>query len=120
MSVLETYKKQAKQLPRWHRERNYSVGGRVRQLPRYRDVTDHEALALDFKLAEARDIIALEAGYDRWAALRAAVEDVSPRPPEAPKPVLLDAARRKGSSWPSSTLEASRSCTRSISRRAWT
>jgi catechol 2,3-dioxygenase-like lactoylglutathione lyase family enzyme len=93
MPILETYKKQAKQLLRWHRHRNYSVGGRIRQLPRYRDVTDHDSLALNFKLTEAQEIIALEAGYDSWAALRAAVEDASPRPPEAPKPVLLDAAR---------------------------
>jgi catechol 2,3-dioxygenase-like lactoylglutathione lyase family enzyme len=92
MPTLETYKKQAKQLLRWHRDGNHSVGGRIRQLPRYRDVTDHESLALDFKLAEAQEIIALEAGYDSWAALGAAV-DASPRPPEAPKPALLDAAR---------------------------
>ncbi|MGZ0146547.1 glyoxalase superfamily protein [Kribbella sp. WER1] len=93
MPVLETYKKQAKQLLRWHRDGNYAVGGRIRQLPRYRDLTDHESLALNFKLTEAQEIIALEAGYDSWAALRAAVEDASPRPPEEPKPVLLGAAR---------------------------
>lgn len=93
MPTLETYKKQAKQLLRWHRDGNYSVGGRIRQLPRYRDVTDPESLALDFKLAEAQEIIALEAGYDSWAALRAAVEDASPRPPEASKPAVLGAAR---------------------------
>ncbi|MFF0342610.1 glyoxalase superfamily protein [Kribbella sp. NPDC004875] len=93
MPTLDTYKKQAKQLLRWHRDHNHSVGGRIRQLPRYRDVTDHESLALDFKLTEAQEIIALEAGYDSWAALRTAVEGASPRPPEAPKPVVLDAAR---------------------------
>ncbi|WP_432880619.1 bleomycin resistance protein [Kribbella sp. CA-245084] len=92
MPTLETYKKQAKQLLRWQRDGNHSVGGRIRQLPRYGDVTDHESLALDFKLAEAQEVIALEAGYDSWAALRAAV-DSSPRPPETPKPVVLDAAR---------------------------
>lgn len=32
MPILETYKKQAKQLPRRHRDRNYSVGSRMRQL----------------------------------------------------------------------------------------
>lgn len=93
MPTLETYKKQAKQLLRWHREGNHSVGGRIRQLPRYRDVTDHESLALNFKLTEAQEIIALEAGYDSWAALRSAVEDASPRPPEAPEPAQLAAAR---------------------------
>jgi len=32
---LENFRKQAKLLVRWHRERNYSVGGRIRQLSRY-------------------------------------------------------------------------------------
>ena len=39
---LENFKKQAKLLVRWHREQNYSVGGRIRQLSRYRDLTDSE------------------------------------------------------------------------------
>ena len=43
---LENFKKQAKLLVRWHRERNYSVGGRIRQLSRYKDLTDSEVLAL--------------------------------------------------------------------------
>ncbi|MBN1239184.1 MAG: VOC family protein [Gammaproteobacteria bacterium] len=93
MPKLETYKKQAKQLLRWHRDGNYSVGGRIRQLLRYRRLTDREALALDFKLAEAQEIIALEAGYDSWLALKSAVEDTSPQPPAAPESVQLDAAR---------------------------
>ena len=29
MSRLDIYKKQAKQLVRWHREGNYSIGGRI-------------------------------------------------------------------------------------------
>jgi len=56
---LENLKKQAKLLVRWHRERNYSVGGRIRQLPRYEDLTDTEALTLPFPLNEAQEIIAL-------------------------------------------------------------
>ena len=39
MPKLETFKKQAKLLVRWHREGNHSIGGRIRQLPRYRTVT---------------------------------------------------------------------------------
>lgn len=72
MPHLDTYRKQAKLLVRWHREGNYSIGGRIRQLPRYRTLTDREALALDFRLGEAQEIIALEAGYDSWADLKAA------------------------------------------------
>ena len=73
MSRLDIYKKQAKQLVRWHREGNYSIGGRIRGLARYRTVTDRQALALAFPLREAQEIIALEAGYASWAALKVAV-----------------------------------------------
>ena len=73
MSRLDIYKKQAKQLVRWHREGNHSVGGRIRGLARYRTLTDRQALALAFPLREAQEIIALEAGYPNWAALKVAV-----------------------------------------------
>lgn len=73
MSRLDTYKKQAKQLVRWHREGNYSIGGRIRGLARYQTPTDREALALEFPLREAQEIIALEAGYTNWAALKVAL-----------------------------------------------
>jgi catechol 2,3-dioxygenase-like lactoylglutathione lyase family enzyme len=72
MSRLEIYKKQAKQLVRWHREGNYSIGGRIRGLARYKTLTDRQALALAFPLREAQEIIALEAGYPSWAALKTA------------------------------------------------
>lgn len=67
---LENFKKQAKLLVRWHRERNYSVGGRIRLLPRYQELTDAEALALAFPLNEAHEVIALEQGYASWAELK--------------------------------------------------
>jgi hypothetical protein len=57
-------------LLRWHREGNYCVGGRIRKLDRYRNVTDVETLALKFPLSEAQEIVALEAGYSSWAALK--------------------------------------------------
>jgi len=76
MSRLDFYKKQAKQLVRWHREGNYSIGGRIRGLARYKTLTDREALALDFPLREAQEIIAVEAGYASWAALKVAVANV--------------------------------------------
>jgi catechol 2,3-dioxygenase-like lactoylglutathione lyase family enzyme len=74
MSRLDIYRKQAKQLVRWHREGNHSVGGRIRHLARYAQVTDREALALDFPLHEAQEVVALEAGYGSWAALKAAAD----------------------------------------------
>jgi uncharacterized glyoxalase superfamily protein PhnB len=75
MSRLEIYKKQAKQLVRWHRDGNHSVGGRIRRLARYKALTDRQALALAFPLREAQEIIALESGYSSWAALKVALAD---------------------------------------------
>jgi len=73
MSRIEIFKRQAKQLVRWHREGNHSIGGRIRRLARYETLTDREALALAFPLREAQEIIAVEAGHVSWAALKAAV-----------------------------------------------
>jgi catechol 2,3-dioxygenase-like lactoylglutathione lyase family enzyme len=73
MSRIEFYKKQAKQLVRWHREGNHSIGGRIRGLARYNTLTDREALALTFPLSEAQEIIAMEAGHASWAELKATV-----------------------------------------------
>ena len=74
MTHLDIYRKQAKQLVRWHREGNYSVAGRIRRLARYAHVTDRQALELRFQLHEAQEIVALEAGYDSWSALRIAAD----------------------------------------------
>jgi catechol 2,3-dioxygenase-like lactoylglutathione lyase family enzyme len=96
MSTLEIYRKQAKQLVRWHRNGNHSIGGRIRRLPRYEALTDREVLALPFPLHEAQEIIALEAGYENWAALKAAAGGVelsaaAPVPPRLVRaiPVLF-------------------------------
>ena len=78
--TLETYRKQAKLLLRWHREADYSVAGRVRQLERYRALTDREVLALKFTLALAQEIIAVEAGYRSWAELKVAAARASKNP----------------------------------------
>jgi catechol 2,3-dioxygenase-like lactoylglutathione lyase family enzyme len=81
---LEDVKKQAKMLVRWHRERNYSVGGRIRRLSRYQELTDSETLAIPFPLSEAQKVIALEQGYSSWAELKAglkkAARSVDPAP----------------------------------------
>ena len=89
MSQLDAFKKQAKQLVRWHREGNYSIGGRIRGLSRYRHVTDVEALKMKFPLAEAQEIIAVEAGHESWVALKAAVESsVTPAREERGMPAI--------------------------------
>jgi len=82
MPTIETYRKQAKRLLRWHREKDYSVGGRVRRLERYQSLTDREVLALKFTLTMAHEIVAVEAGYRSWAELKAATAG-APKTPRA-------------------------------------
>jgi len=84
MSSLEPFRKQAKQLVRWHREGNYSIGGRIRGLARYRQLTDAEVMKMKFPLAIAQEIIAREAGFEGWAELKAAVASESPTPTRRP------------------------------------
>jgi catechol 2,3-dioxygenase-like lactoylglutathione lyase family enzyme len=92
MSQLEIYKKQAKQLVRWHREGKYSVGERIRRLARFKMLSDREALALKFPLHLAQEIIALEAGYAGWAELKTAVSSASaPSRDASPAPRLTRA-----------------------------
>ena len=80
MPTIETYRKQAKLLLRWHREGDYSIGGRVRRLERYQSLTDREVLALKFTLTLAHEIVAVEAGYQCWAELKAATAGASKTP----------------------------------------
>jgi catechol 2,3-dioxygenase-like lactoylglutathione lyase family enzyme len=89
MPSIETYRKQAKLLVRWHRERNYSVGEKLRLLERYRHLTDVDVLAMPMPLTLAHEIVAVEAGFSDWAALKAASRDASqPSPDETGAPVL--------------------------------
>jgi uncharacterized glyoxalase superfamily protein PhnB len=80
MPKIETYRKRAKQIVRWHRERNYSVGGKVRQITRFAYVTDAEVLAAPLPLALAQEVVAVEAGFADWAALKASLDGVAAEP----------------------------------------
>jgi catechol 2,3-dioxygenase-like lactoylglutathione lyase family enzyme len=92
MPSLETYRKQAKLLVRWHRERNYSIGEKLRLLERYRHLTDVEALGMAMPLTLAQEIVAVEAGFRNWAALKAGIDDLAqPSPVEASSPTLAGA-----------------------------
>jgi hypothetical protein len=92
MPSIETYRKHAKQLVRWHRERNYSIGGKLRLLERYRHVTDVEALDMAMPLTLAQEIVAVEAGFRDWAALKAGIGDrTQPSPADTSRPTLLAA-----------------------------
>jgi uncharacterized glyoxalase superfamily protein PhnB len=72
MPMIDTYRKHAKQLLRWHRDRNYSIGEKVRMLPRFGALTDVEVLAMPLPLMLAQEIVAVEAGFPDWAALKVA------------------------------------------------
>jgi len=76
MPSIETYRKQAKLLVRWHRERSYSIGGKLRLLERYRHLTDAEVLEMAMPLTLAQEIVAVEAGFRDWAALKAGTVDL--------------------------------------------
>src|SRR5712692_8698575 len=82
MPTIETYRKQAKLLLRWHREGDYSIGGKVRRLERYQSLTDREVLALKFTLTVAQEIVAVEAGYQSWEELKATTAG-APKTPRA-------------------------------------
>jgi uncharacterized glyoxalase superfamily protein PhnB len=89
MPTLETYRKQAKLLLRWHREGNYSIGEKVRRLERYRALTDRDVLALKFTLTMAQEIVAVEAGHENWATLKAAAEGSAKTPRATTGPLVL-------------------------------
>jgi catechol 2,3-dioxygenase-like lactoylglutathione lyase family enzyme len=92
MPTIETYRKQAKQLVRWHRERNYSIGEKLRLLERYHHLTDVEALEMAMPLTLAQEIVAVEAGFRDWAALKARTGDLThPSRVDASGPSLVGA-----------------------------
>jgi catechol 2,3-dioxygenase-like lactoylglutathione lyase family enzyme len=81
MPTLETLKKQAKLLVRWHGERLHTVAQRLRGgLPRFAGLTDAEVLDQPFSLVDAQAVIAAEQGFPDWAALK-----TGPRPMSAAK-----------------------------------
>ena len=92
MPSIETYRKQAKLLVRWHRERNYSIGGKVRLLQRYRDLTDVEVLEMAMPLTLAQEVVAVEAGFRDWAALKTGADDLTqPSRVDTSEPTLVGA-----------------------------
>lgn len=77
MTTIDTYRKQAKLLLRWLREGNYSIGEKLRLLERYRSLTDRQALDMALPLTLAQEIVAVEAGFANWAALKGAAGGAS-------------------------------------------
>ncbi|SCB10118.1 glyoxalase superfamily protein [Rhizobium hainanense] len=89
MPTLDTYRKQAKLLMRWHRERDYSIGGRVRTLDRFKTMTDREILAMKFPLTLAQEIVAVEAGHKSWAELKTVAVDAPKVPAVRAEPPIF-------------------------------
>ena len=94
MTNIENLRKRARQILRWHRERNYAVAPRIRAaLPQHRGLTDEQIFAQRFVLADAQLVLAREAGFATWAAFKSGVTTMSdttrtPDPDTSPRPVL--------------------------------
>ena len=74
MPNFENLKKQAKLILRWHRERYYPVAAQIRaSLPSYRHLSDLEILAQPFKLSDAQEMVARQAGFENWQALKSGI-----------------------------------------------
>jgi catechol 2,3-dioxygenase-like lactoylglutathione lyase family enzyme len=85
MPNFENLKKQVKLILRWHRERYYPVAAQIRAvLPRYRHLSDPEILAQNFKLGDAQEMVARQAGFENWQALRSGI-DTMPQQAEQPQ-----------------------------------
>ena len=82
MPNLENLRKQAKLYLRWHRDGHYPVAAQIRAvLPRFRDLSDREILQQSFKLADAQELVARQAGFESWQALKTGVQamtDIKP------------------------------------------
>lgn len=89
MPTLDTYRKQAKLLLRWHRDGDYSIGERVRTLERFKSLTDREVLAMKLPLTLAQEIVAIEAGHKSWAELKAVAVDAPKVPTASPEPPVM-------------------------------
>jgi len=92
MANLENLKKQAKLILRWHRERNYPVAAQIRlALPRFRQMSDPEILAASFKLGDAQEMIARQAGFESWQALKAGLQSMSQQSDMTPAKAVITA-----------------------------
>jgi catechol 2,3-dioxygenase-like lactoylglutathione lyase family enzyme len=90
MPNLENLRKQAKLYLRWHRDGHYPVAAQIRAvLPRFRDLGDREILQQSFKLADAQELVARQAGFESWQALKTGVQAMTDiKAPAAAAPTL--------------------------------
>lgn len=94
MSSLENLRKQAKLVLRWHRTGYYPVAAQIRAaLPRFADLNDAEVLAGEFKLSDAQELVARQAGFASWQALKQGVEAMPQQAKPVPQPPQPTAAQ---------------------------
>lgn len=94
MPNLENLKKKAKQFKRWHQDRYYPVAAEIRYwLARYSHLSDQQILELQFKLADAQELVAVQEGFESWPALKKGLTDMSATAEQkaASQPTLIDA-----------------------------
>lgn len=90
---LENLKKQAKLVLRWHRDRYYPVAAQIRTvLPRFRHLKDAQILAASFKLGDAQELVARQAGFESWQALKAGLSAMPSHAKQMPSRAVLTAA----------------------------
>jgi catechol 2,3-dioxygenase-like lactoylglutathione lyase family enzyme len=94
MPNLENLRKQAKLYLHWHRAGHYPVAAQIRAvLPRFRDLGDREVLQQRFKLADAQELVARQAGFESWQALRTGMQAMTDsKAPAATTAPMLNAA----------------------------
>jgi catechol 2,3-dioxygenase-like lactoylglutathione lyase family enzyme len=94
MPNFENLRKKAKRFRRWHQDRYYPVAAEIRHwLARYRHLSDRQILELEFKLADAQELVAAQEGFESWAALKKELADMSTTAEQksTSQPTLLDA-----------------------------
>lgn len=94
MPNLENLRKKAKQFKRWHQDRYYPVAAEVRHwLSRYRHLNDRQILELEFKLADAQELVAAQEGFESWEALKKGLTEMNATDQQKStcQPTLVDA-----------------------------
>jgi catechol 2,3-dioxygenase-like lactoylglutathione lyase family enzyme len=93
MPNLENLKKQAKLVLHWHRDRYYPVAAQIRTvLPRFRHLTDAQILAASFKLGDAQELVARQAGFESWQALKTGLSAMPSQAKQMPSRAVFTAA----------------------------
>jgi catechol 2,3-dioxygenase-like lactoylglutathione lyase family enzyme len=89
--TLDHFRNRAKLFLRWHRTGYHPVAAQIRSLPRYRGAGDREILAAAFLLADAQELVARQAGFESWAALRKDIDSMTTTTPAPATSTLLAA-----------------------------